>query len=430
MSLTRRTIRPDRRHRRGRRVTGLDRRARPREQPVVGVRADARRPSNRASIVLVEQREPARPRQDGARRACSAAFGDGGARRAATPAAPATLIEAHRQEARRQAGERRARLRLDADPPHGHARLHREGQAARRHDPDLRGVRRLRRADGPPGARRSRSTPSSRSISASSPTPRRAPGWCSTATRTTRRRPTSAPRATRDFLAKRQPRVARHHDARRRGVLRLRHRSGSRHAHPAGRREPARHRRAHVLEGVRHGGPAHGLRRRPPRHHQEDGATGTRRRHQLAQRAGDARRRSPRSSRTRAFITAERARNKEVRDFTMKWFADRGMKPTDSQANFMFVNIGRPAKAFREACRAKRRPGRARLPAVREDALPHLVRHDGGDAEGGRGVRRGAREEARGGGVVPSPAKAGRHRSAYFGQTVPWSIFVTGARPL
>jgi histidinol-phosphate aminotransferase len=54
-----------------------------------------------------------------------------------------------------------------------------------------------------------------------------------------------------------------------------------------------------------------------------------------------------------SFITAERARNKEVRDFTMKWFADRGMKPTDSQANFMFVNIGRPAKAFRDACKAK-----------------------------------------------------------------------------
>jgi histidinol-phosphate aminotransferase len=54
-----------------------------------------------------------------------------------------------------------------------------------------------------------------------------------------------------------------------------------------------------------------------------------------------------------SFITAERARNKEVRDFTMKWFADRGMKPTDSQANFMFVNIGRPVKAFREACKAK-----------------------------------------------------------------------------
>jgi histidinol-phosphate aminotransferase len=54
-----------------------------------------------------------------------------------------------------------------------------------------------------------------------------------------------------------------------------------------------------------------------------------------------------------SFTANERARNKAVRDFTMKWFADRGMKPTESQANFMFVNIGRPAKEFRDACRAK-----------------------------------------------------------------------------
>jgi histidinol-phosphate aminotransferase len=54
-----------------------------------------------------------------------------------------------------------------------------------------------------------------------------------------------------------------------------------------------------------------------------------------------------------SFTANERARNKAVRDFTMKWFADRGMPPTDSQANFMFVNIGRPAKEFREACLKK-----------------------------------------------------------------------------
>jgi histidinol-phosphate aminotransferase len=54
-----------------------------------------------------------------------------------------------------------------------------------------------------------------------------------------------------------------------------------------------------------------------------------------------------------AFIEAERNRNKAVRDFTMKWFNDRGMKPAESQANFMFVNIGRPVKAFRDACLAK-----------------------------------------------------------------------------
>jgi histidinol-phosphate aminotransferase len=54
-----------------------------------------------------------------------------------------------------------------------------------------------------------------------------------------------------------------------------------------------------------------------------------------------------------SFIATERARNAAVRDFAMKWFADRGMKPTDSQANFMFVNVGRPCKEFRDACRKK-----------------------------------------------------------------------------
>jgi histidinol-phosphate aminotransferase len=54
-----------------------------------------------------------------------------------------------------------------------------------------------------------------------------------------------------------------------------------------------------------------------------------------------------------SFTSNERNRNKAVRDMAVKWFADRGMKPTDCQANFMFVDIGTPAKAFREACRAK-----------------------------------------------------------------------------
>lgn len=54
-----------------------------------------------------------------------------------------------------------------------------------------------------------------------------------------------------------------------------------------------------------------------------------------------------------SFVTNERTRNKDVRDFTMKWFADRGFKPAASQANFMFVNVGRPVKEFREACVAK-----------------------------------------------------------------------------
>jgi histidinol-phosphate aminotransferase len=54
-----------------------------------------------------------------------------------------------------------------------------------------------------------------------------------------------------------------------------------------------------------------------------------------------------------SFTKNERARNKAVRDMAVKFFADRGMKATDCQANFMFVNIGTPAKKFREDCRAK-----------------------------------------------------------------------------
>jgi histidinol-phosphate aminotransferase len=54
-----------------------------------------------------------------------------------------------------------------------------------------------------------------------------------------------------------------------------------------------------------------------------------------------------------SFTTNERNRNKEVRDFATKWFKDRSMKPADCQANFMFVDIGTPAKEFRDACRAK-----------------------------------------------------------------------------
>jgi len=52
-------------------------------------------------------------------------------------------------------------------------------------------------------------------------------------------------------------------------------------------------------------------------------------------------------------IAAERVRNHAVRDFTMNWFATRGMKPAASQANFMFVQLGRPAKEFRDACRKR-----------------------------------------------------------------------------
>lgn len=46
----------------------------------------------------------------------------------------------------------------------------------------------------------------------------------------------------------------------------------------------------------------------------------------------------------------ESKRNHDARAFTMKWFADRGYKPTDSQTNFIFVDVKRTAADFRGGC--------------------------------------------------------------------------------
>jgi len=51
-----------------------------------------------------------------------------------------------------------------------------------------------------------------------------------------------------------------------------------------------------------------------------------------------------------AHIEAERARNTEARAFTTRIFKDMGFRVMDSQANFVFVDIGRPAKGFKEDC--------------------------------------------------------------------------------
>ena len=54
-------------------------------------------------------------------------------------------------------------------------------------------------------------------------------------------------------------------------------------------------------------------------------------------------------------LKEENARNKAVRDFTVKALADMGYTATDSQTNFIFVDIGKTmtAAAFRDACAAK-----------------------------------------------------------------------------
>jgi histidinol-phosphate aminotransferase len=49
-------------------------------------------------------------------------------------------------------------------------------------------------------------------------------------------------------------------------------------------------------------------------------------------------------------IEDERKRNTEVRAFTVQALKEMGAKPADSQGNFLFADIGRPAAEFRDAC--------------------------------------------------------------------------------
>jgi histidinol-phosphate aminotransferase len=52
----------------------------------------------------------------------------------------------------------------------------------------------------------------------------------------------------------------------------------------------------------------------------------------------------------KAHMDRERQENTRIRDFTISSFKEMGYEVADSQTNFVFVNIRRPAKEFREAC--------------------------------------------------------------------------------
>lgn len=54
-----------------------------------------------------------------------------------------------------------------------------------------------------------------------------------------------------------------------------------------------------------------------------------------------------------AHMEWERNENKRVRDWTQAQFKAMGFDSPDSQTNFIFVNIRRPAVGFRDGCRAK-----------------------------------------------------------------------------
>ncbi len=51
-----------------------------------------------------------------------------------------------------------------------------------------------------------------------------------------------------------------------------------------------------------------------------------------------------------SWVKEEQKRNEAARNFTQKWFADRGYTHTDSQTNFLFMDVKRPAREFRAAC--------------------------------------------------------------------------------
>jgi histidinol-phosphate aminotransferase len=51
-----------------------------------------------------------------------------------------------------------------------------------------------------------------------------------------------------------------------------------------------------------------------------------------------------------AHIEQERRRNTAVRAFTVKALQEMGAKPADSQGNFLFADVGRATKDFRDAC--------------------------------------------------------------------------------
>ena len=52
-------------------------------------------------------------------------------------------------------------------------------------------------------------------------------------------------------------------------------------------------------------------------------------------------------------VAGERTRNTTARDFTRDFFRSRGYVDTDTQANFVFVDVRMPIETFSQACRER-----------------------------------------------------------------------------
>jgi len=54
-----------------------------------------------------------------------------------------------------------------------------------------------------------------------------------------------------------------------------------------------------------------------------------------------------------AFLDDERERNRQVREYTVAFFAELGLKPARSETNFVFLDIGMPVEEFQAACKSR-----------------------------------------------------------------------------
>ncbi len=87
-----------------------------------------------------------------------------------------------------------------------------------------------------------------------------------------------------------------------------------------------------------------------------------------------------------AHIEAERVRNTAVRAFTVKALEDLGCKSAASQGNFIFTDVGRPAKDFRDACAKQGVVVGRDFPPFEKTHVRISMGTHGRDAEGRRGV--------------------------------------------
>ena len=92
-----------------------------------------------------------------------------------------------------------------------------------------------------------------------------------------------------------------------------------------------------------------------------------------------------------AHIDAERKRNTDVQDLHREGVRRHGRHRHRLERQLPVHGHQAARRRIPRRLPDRRRAGGTRLPALRKDALPHLARHDGRDAEGSGGVQEGAR---------------------------------------